>query len=204
MTGHGAPILGSRHTSVHYLSRSTGHLFSEVHSPPRRRVAMTEAPTPKEAHGELEADLEAVDVRDVLVVARVTHELEALNPVTQDVLWNVSHSAWRHTPLPGIGEMAVPLLDVSGGAMLCGFVCGTARQLLQHCQDTLSRHFVKTMLQEPTCCVYYVFCAAPNCAIQWQYLFCTLPLIGPRHTLEIWIVNSRERCLLVAAQNSHA
>jgi hypothetical protein len=165
---------------------------------------MTEAPTPKEAHGELEADLEAVDVRDVLVVARVTHELEALNPVTQDVLWNVSHSAWRHTPLPGIGEMAVPLLDVSGGAMLCGFVCGTARQLLQHCQDTLSRHFVKTMLQEPTCCVYYVFCAAPNCAIQWQYLFCTLPLIGPRHTLEIWIVNSRERCLLVAAQNSHA
>jgi hypothetical protein len=122
MTGHGAPILGSRHTSVHYLSRTNGHLFSEVHSHPRRRAAQTSSSSAvpsaeEEAEGPEDEELD-VDVRDILVMARVTHELEALNPVTQQVLWNVSHSAWRHTPLPGVGEMAVPLLDVSGGASI--------------------------------------------------------------------------------------
>jgi hypothetical protein len=107
VTGDGAPVLGSKRTLVHYLSRSTGTVHNTI-DPGRGDVILNLPQQKWEA-------MSGLEVADVLAMGRIKHHVEALNPLSGSVLWNVSHTAWRHMPLPGVEVASEPLLDVSDG-----------------------------------------------------------------------------------------
>lgn len=111
MTGDGAPVLGSKRTIVHYLSRSTGTVHNTF-DPGRGGVVL-------ELSRQKWEEMSGLEVADVLAMGRIQHHVEALNPLSGQVLWNVSHAAWRHMPLPGVEVASEPLLDVSDGAHPC-------------------------------------------------------------------------------------
>jgi hypothetical protein len=111
VTGHGAPVLGARHTTVHYLGREDGAQHNSVHSDPRRAAA---APP---LTAERWAALSGVTAAEVLVLGQVQHVVEAVDPLSGRALWNVSHAAWRHLPIAGVETASAPLLDVAEGAL---------------------------------------------------------------------------------------
>ena len=136
VTGQGAPVLGSKHTSVHYLSRASGALHNTVRSD-RSKAAGAMPLTAEEWE-----ELSEIRAEDVLVVGQVQHEVQALDPLSGQTLWNVTHSAWRHMPIVGVEQATEPLFDVSEGAPGCclsSSSSGSATSAPQHCCQ--SEHF---------------------------------------------------------------
>ena len=163
VTGEGAPVLGSKHTRVHYLDRATGALHNTLDpSNPAGRASASAAP---------EA-LAALRAADVLAVGRVQHTVEALNPLTGSVLWNVSHAAWALMPLAGVDVVSEPLLNVPAGTQ---FVLMPS---LYDCAHAVCgrRCCVRASAEHPGGCV--LMHSLQDCAHAFCWHRCRLQLAG--------------------------
>ena len=133
VTGQGAPVLGSRTTSVHYLHRGTGRLFNAVRSDQPAAGDATKGEEDAGLSAAQEAELRSVHARDVLVMGQVRAVASKLHSLLfksarADMLMN-----WAGVPAR---TALFNLIDCGTGAQGGGcatlpmhFVCHTAQAI---------------------------------------------------------------------------